>query len=288
MENNNNLNKIAKLTDQNAIISKQYRQTAVFPFERDFDPLTVQRWATDNYPVVLTISVVYLLSVYFGRLYMKNRKPYDLKIWLARWSAFLAAFSLLAFIRMVPEFWHALHENGLHYSVCDNTYMHIPEFNVWFVIFTFSKMAEFIDTFFIVARNRPLIVLHWYHHALTLIYSWHAYVHFIPTSRWSLVMNSFVHFIMYGYYSFRTIGYRIPKYVSIAITTLQTVQMFVGCWINLIVLRIMNDGAPCDMSRSSLYFNVIVYFTYLILFCKFFYTSYVIKSTTEKAKVKDD
>jgi hypothetical protein len=34
--------------------------------------------------------------------------------------------------------------------------------------FTVSKVFELWDTFFIVVRKRPLILLHWYHHVTVL------------------------------------------------------------------------------------------------------------------------
>lgn len=37
------------------------------------------------------------------------------------------------------------------------------------------QVAELLDTVFIVARKRPLLFLHWYHHISVLVYTWHAY-----------------------------------------------------------------------------------------------------------------
>ena len=57
----------------------------------------------------------------------------------------------------------------------------------WACLFSFSKIAEFGDTLFLVLRKRPVIFLHWlvrrflflmmffrYHHAVVIILSWHS------------------------------------------------------------------------------------------------------------------
>jgi hypothetical protein len=42
-------------------------------------------------------------------------------------------------------------------------------------LFILSKFPELVDKFFIVARRRPLLFLHWYHHVAVLLYCWHSY-----------------------------------------------------------------------------------------------------------------
>ncbi|KHJ89725.1 GNS1/SUR4 family protein [Oesophagostomum dentatum] len=44
----------------------------------------------------------------------------------------------------------------------------------WACMFAFSKIAELGDTLFLALRKRPVIFLHWYHHAVVLIYVWHS------------------------------------------------------------------------------------------------------------------
>ena len=39
---------------------------------------------------------------------------------------------------------------------------------LWMSFFTVSKIFELGDTFFVVVRKRPLILLHWYHHVTVL------------------------------------------------------------------------------------------------------------------------
>lgn len=69
---------------------------------------------------------------------------------------------------------------------------------VW--LFTFSKVIEFLDTFFMVVegRFRQLSVLHMYHHVSIFAY-WFAILWVMPGSDayFSLAGNSYIHVLMY-------------------------------------------------------------------------------------------
>ena len=70
------------------------------------------------------------------------------------------------------------------------------------------------DTLFIILRKQQLIFLHWYHHITVFIYVWYSYVHHTAPGQWFLVMNYTVHALMYTYYAFRSMKFKISKWVS--------------------------------------------------------------------------
>ena len=46
-------------------------------------------------------------------------------------------------------------------------------------------------------------------------------------------MNYIVHSAMYSYYALKAMHYRVPRFVSMVITTAQLMQMVLGCAVNL-------------------------------------------------------
>ena len=95
---------------------------------------------------------------------------------------------------------------------------------------------------FIVLRKQKLIFLHWYHHVTVLWFSWYSYVGFTSTCRWFMVMNYAVHALMYTYYGVRASRIKVPNVMAMVITTLQTLQMVVGCTINILAAYYLHSG----------------------------------------------
>ena len=98
----------------------------------------------------------------------------------------------------------------------------------------YSKIPELFDTFFIVARQSPLIFLHWYHHVTVLLYCWHSYATEAPQALYFIAMNYSVHAIMYMYYFLMMIAKpdsglkKFLKSIAGMITAMQLSQMVVG------------------------------------------------------------
>jgi elongation of very long chain fatty acids protein 6 len=145
-----------------------------------------------------------------------------------------------------------------------------------------SKSIELIDTAFIVLRKQKLIFLHWYHHAITLIYTWYSFRDLVAYGRWFIAMNYSIHAIMYSYYAFRALRFNIPKAVSIAITSLQLLQMLVGIFVNLVagVELFMGRQATCRVTPENIYFSFLLYFSFFLLFFHYFRNAYLKKATT--------
>ena len=62
-----------------------------------------------------------------------------------------------------------------------------------------SQRSRSFGTEHVVARQRPLLFLHWYHHVTVLLYCWHSYATEAPQALYFVAMNYSVHAIMYGY-----------------------------------------------------------------------------------------
>ena len=144
-------------------------------------------------------------------------------------------------------------------------------------MFIMSKLPELIDTVFIVLRKQPLIFLHWYHHATVLIYCWYSYHEFASSGRWFMGMNFIVHSLMYTYYALRALKFNLSRHISKLITSLQLIQMIIGCIVNYTAWTIKLQNRQCAISDENIKYSFLMYFTYFMLFFQFFINAYIKK-----------
>eukprot|EP00615_Pteridomonas_danica_P001040 CAMPEP_0114370378 /NCGR_PEP_ID=MMETSP0101-20121206/32465_1 /TAXON_ID=38822 ORGANISM="Pteridomonas danica, Strain PT" /NCGR_SAMPLE_ID=MMETSP0101 /ASSEMBLY_ACC=CAM_ASM_000211 /LENGTH=300 /DNA_ID=CAMNT_0001521877 /DNA_START=55 /DNA_END=957 /DNA_ORIENTATION=+ len=149
---------------------------------------------------------------------------------------------------------------------------------LWVQLFIFSKIPELIDTYFIVARQRPLIFLHWYHHVTVLLYCWHSYSTEASQALYFVAMNYSVHAIMYGYYCLMALKMK-PKWLPpVVITIAQISQMFVGVAVQLAAsYKYFTEGASCGVNGANIFWGGMMYSSYFFLFSKFAVERYLMK-----------
>ena len=133
----------------------------------------------------------------------------------------------------------------IYWSHCFQSFLETDHVTaLWTWLFVLSKLPELVDTVFIVLRKQKLIFLHWYHHVTVLWFSWYSYVGFTSTCRWFMIMNYAVHALMYTYYGIRASRLmKVPNVLAMVITTLQTLQMVVGCSINILAFYYLASGS---------------------------------------------
>ena len=250
-------------------------------YESKFNVPKTRTWIQDRFHVAVLICLLYVTSIYVGRSWMANRKPYSLRRLLLAWNTGLAAFSILGAIVLVPPLVHNVYYHGFIHSYCRSTYFNDPHLALWTILFVFSKLIELGDTAFVVLRKSPLQFLHWYHHITVLLYCWYGTGVGSALGHWFGAMNVIVHSIMYSYYAVKVVGIRVPSGIAKIITTLQISQMFVGLTLILITLKISQDGVQCDVSHNAAYIGLAMYTSYFILFLNFFYHRYCSKTKTQ-------
>lgn len=255
-------------------------------FEEEFEAAPIKIWMETNWIGICSVaSLSYLIFIFGVSHWMKDREPYGLRQPLAIWSFSLAAFSIIGTLRTWPEFLTGLTQKGFHHTVCDTTFLednHVTALWTW--LFVLSKLPELVDTVFIVLRKQKLIFLHWYHHVTVLWFSWYSYVGFTSTCRWFMVMNYAVHALMYTYYGVRASRIKVPNVLAMVITTLQTLQMVVGCTINITAAYYLHSGRKCAVSSQNLVWSFLMYTSYFYLFARFFYLSYFKPGGTKSLK----
>jgi len=260
----------------NTIHQSDIKYPFLMDFEKNFQQNMIRGWMEENWIWICSLSsIVYLLFIFGVGYIMRDREPYGLRLPLALWSFTLAIFSIIGTLRTWPEFLNSLTNKGVEYTICDPSFLETDHVTaLWTWLFVCSKLPELVDTVFIVLRKQKLIFLHWYHHVTVLWFSWYSYVGFTSTCRWFVVMNYAVHALMYTYYGVRASRIRVPNVLAMLITTLQTLQMVVGCCINILAFYYKTSDESCSVSRENLIWSFLMYTSYFYLFARFFYMSY--------------
>jgi elongation of very long chain fatty acids protein 6 len=238
-------------------------------------------FATKNWQFPFIAGIVYLTAIFGIQHWMRNRPAYKLKWPLFLWNAGLGIFSIMGFIRTAPEFFHVMTGIGLYKGICYRLCGNWP-FSYWSFLFVFSKYAELGDTIFIVLRKRPLVFIQWYHHLVTMAMCWLTAPYIEPISRWYIVMNFAVHSMMYPYFALTVLGVKVPRRISVTITTCQLSQMLIGLIVNLSSALLIRFGVPCYRHPFSVKMSFLVYGSFTFLFAKLFYD--VVTDNKSKAK----
>ena len=241
-------------------------------YEINYDPVPGINFAKNHPFIPICIVTGYLWLCYYGRLFMAVREPLDLKIPLAYWNLLLSMFSFIGMSRTIPTLIYNIHTMTLTENLCmePRSSFGMGVCGLWVQLFIYSKIPELLDTFFIIARKKPLMFLHWYHHVTVLLFCWHSYATESSTGLFFVVMNYSVHAVMYGYYYLMAINAKPKWFNPIIITTCQIAQMIVGtvlCVMSFYVLA-MGD-VNCAVKSENVIAGILMYGSYLYLFCDF-------------------
>jgi len=262
----------------------------IFNFEQDFEHTEVKTWMEEYWRAVcMYASGLYMLVIFGGQAYMQNRPKLELRGLLTVWNTALALFSIMGTARTLPEFIHTYSTQGFYHTLCIPSFIERDRVSgFWTWMFVLSKVPELGDTIFIVLRKQQLIFLHWYHHVTVLLYAWYSYTEYTAPARWFIVMNYCVHSLMYTYYAFKALRFSVPKCVAMCITSLQLLQMVVGCTVNFIAYQYKQNGTECGASDNNLKLSLIMYTSYFVLFARFFYNAYVYRCQTKGTKISSN
>ncbi|KAI5198825.1 hypothetical protein AUEXF2481DRAFT_37146 [Aureobasidium subglaciale EXF-2481] len=98
----------------------------------------------------------------------------------------------------------------------------------WGWFFYLSKFYEVVDTAIIVAKGKRSATLQTYHHAGAMLCMW-AGIRYMSPPIWMFVfINSFIHALMYTYFTLSAINIRVPNTLKRTLTTMQITQFLFG------------------------------------------------------------
>lgn len=149
-------------------------------------------------------------------------KPWPRRLFVP--IALVHNLALMAF--SVWTFFGCLKEMQQHPDLIFSSMDFFPKIRFWVYVFYLSKYWEFVDTLLLIVKHKEVSFLQSYHHCGAVI-AMAVLFHTEANGAWIFVLfNSFVHSIMYLFYSCSVLGIRVPcKFV---ITQLQIIQFLVG------------------------------------------------------------
>jgi len=235
-------------------------------------------------PKYMIGSVLIYLTVLFSlKMIMKNRQPFELR-------GFLMIYNLIQVVGtfyMFYEFFtvaylsnYSLTCEPVNYS---NEELPLRMQHVHWLFFM-SKLVDYIDTFVFALRKKDnqITLLHVFHHASIVPYSWVAAKYFPGgQSFFGCMLNSFVHTVMYSYYGLAALGPRVQKYLwwKRYITMIQLIQ-----FISVIIHSFVNLFQPsCSFPKGFIVAYTIYSFVLLCLFLDFYFKSYSKKPTSSSS-----
>jgi len=232
-------------------------------------PLTQSRSA-------ITIVLSYVFFVVVGSAVMKRGVPamdlYAIKFVYNFSQIFFCAYMSIEAIIIA-------HRNN--YGLLCNPYnRHDPPIANILWLFYVSKIWDFWDTFFIVTGKkwRQLSFLHVYHHVSVFLCYWiNINVQYDGEVYLSIVLNGFIHTVMYTYYlicmhtKVPGTGKSLPIWWKPSLTSMQMIQFILMTSQASYVL--LSDCREISARIYCIYFGYTI--SLLILFAHFFVMSYL-------------
>ncbi|CAI9164083.1 unnamed protein product [Rangifer tarandus platyrhynchus] len=234
----------------------------------------VENWPLMQSPLpTLCISTLYLLFVWLGPKWMKDREPFQMRLVLILYNFGMVLLNLFIFRELFMGSYNAGYSyicQTVDYS--DNVHeVRIAAALWWYFI---SKGIEYLDTVFFILRkkNNQVSFLHVYHHC-TMFTLWWIGIKWVPGGQafFGAQMNSFIHVIMYSYYGLAAFGPWIQKYLwwKRYLTMLQLVQFHVT--IGHTALSLYTD---CPFPKWMHWALIAYAISFIFLFLNFYVRTY--------------
>lgn len=114
--------------------------------------------------------------------------------------------------------------------------------------FFLCQVLDFCDTVFIILKKswRRLSFLHVYHHSSILFVYWVCMnAGYDGDIYYTVVLNSFIHFLMYGYYLATTLNVSIPTPIKKLVTNMQATNFFPISVLFFVKFVLFSDDPIC-------------------------------------------
>lgn len=265
-------------------MSSHFGRSGTFPWSTH--GIVPQGWFLTDFSSAFTIALVYFLFVVIGSSIMKlgvpAMDPYPIKFIYNVSQIMLCAY-------MTIEAGMLAYRNGYTFTPCVGYDQTNPPVANLLWLFYISKVWDFWDTIFIVLGKkwRQLSFLHVYHHLTIFLFYWlNSHVNYDGDIIVTILLNGFIHTVMYTYYficmhtKVPETGKSLPIWWKSSLTSLQLVQfvtmMSQGSYL-------LATGCPTVSLRVTLTYVVYI-LSLFFLFAQFFVQSYMKPKKSKKIK----
>ncbi|KAI5186831.1 hypothetical protein NEHOM01_1732 [Nematocida homosporus] len=191
--------------------------------------------------------------------------------WAFSHNLFMSVFSLVVFLHTFPVIWRGFWNRSFHDFVLDADKQLWGELANWIWVFYISKYYEIVDTAIIFAGGKKCTFLQMYHHAGAIVACWLISLSESYSAWIWVVLNSFIHSLMYLYYAATVVGIRPP--FKRVITCLQIGQFLTGFGFGFIYIfypGTFSKDYPLRLyQHSAIGFNIVYVAILTALFIRF-------------------
>ncbi|KAH7948182.1 elongation of very long chain fatty acids protein AAEL008004 [Rhipicephalus sanguineus] len=257
----------------------------------DRDPRTADWVLGGNRAFLASLFMVYVYVVKVaGPRFMKDRKPYDnikpiVNIYNASMVILNAYFMTAFLLKTYMGGGYSLFCQGINYETRDEVTMSLLNLCWWYML---VRIADFMDTVFFVLRKKDSHVsfLHVAHHIL-VVYNGCYGVGYGPDGQvvLAIILNCFVHIIMYTYYFLSLLGPAVQKHLwwKRYLTQVQLVQ-FCIIFAHMLVPMFYNCGYP----RPHVYVMLCEAAFFFTMFMRFYFKAYRDRSSPGRKTEESD
>ncbi|XP_041632831.1 very long chain fatty acid elongase F isoform X2 [Drosophila kikkawai] len=228
---------------------------------------------------ILTILAVYLLFVLkLGKIFMENRKPYDLKRVLMFYNLFQVAYNGLYFGGIFYYMFIKQICNLRCLETFPQDHEHKQVERIFHAAYLLNKVLDLMDTVFFILRKsyKQVTFLHIYHHVLV------AFAGFALTRTYGTgghlnslaLLNTMVHMIMYFYYflssQYPSVKGSIwwKKYITLTQLIQFTLLLAYGIYVRFF-------SPNCGVPHGVLYVTMLQAVIFIYLFGTFYIQTYL-------------